>query len=145
MPRVLVLHSLAEACSALWPLHPKRALELAESGGPVTLLDVALLCSARPGEVALLLSRTRPKKPDKRSPRHTRSTKTMLVHVWMQPQLKHYLQAAAERERLDISSAVRVAVWEYVQRHLPSAPREGSRRAPAVEWVKPPERRRSRR
>ena len=34
VPRVLVLHSLAEACSALWPLHPKRALELAESGAP---------------------------------------------------------------------------------------------------------------
>jgi hypothetical protein len=144
VPTVRVLHSPAEVCSALWIVHRDRAVDEARALGAIGLKDIAELCSARVSEVAAVLGARAPRVVDKRSPRRSRSQKNVLLQVWTEPQLKHYAQRAGATEALDLSGTVRVALWEYVQRHLPQAATEGQRRAPAPEWVKPPERRRRR-
>lgn len=145
VPRVQTLHSLAECCSALWAIHRDRAVAEALAGGAAGVTAIAELCSARVADVALVLStQSKKTKVSKRSPRRTRSTKTEMVQFWTEPQLKHFAKLAGATESLDLSGTIRVALWEYVQRHLPRAPREGGSRAPSEEWVKPPERRRTR-
>jgi hypothetical protein len=128
--------SLQVACSALWPLHPKRALELA---GTRSVSDLAELCSVGVGAIAVELARHRPKaKPERRAPRHTRDEKKVLVQVWVDPQWKHYMQRAGEAAKLpDLSAAIRRAGWDLVQRVLPNPPQEGTRRGPAIELVRP--------
>ncbi len=144
VPTVRVLHSPAELCSALWIVHPSRAVDEAQALGATNVKEIAELCSARVAEIAgVLLSRKKPV-VNNRSPRRSRSQKNVLLQVWTEPQLKHYAQRAGATESLDLSGTVRVALWEYVQRHLPRAATEGSERAPGREWVKPPERRRRR-
>jgi hypothetical protein len=149
VPRVRVLQTLEEACQALWALHPDRAVELAhkewDAGDRSPLLStVARLCGARVALVALIVNGKKPKVTEKRSPRRTRSVRTELVRFWCDPQLKHYIKRAGEAERLELSAAIRVACWEYVQRVLPRAATEGTERGPAVEYVRPRERRRVR-
>ena len=144
VPTVRVLHTPGELCSALWVVHPDRAVDEARELGALSVKDVAELCSARVAEVAGILSSRTKRVVDKRSPRRTRSQKTVLMQVWAEPQLKHFAKAAGATESLDFSGTVRVALWEYVQRHLPRAATEGGARAPSRDWVKPPERRRKR-
>lgn len=143
VPSYRVLHSVAEACTALWSLHPERAL--AEARNHVDgVRAIAEVCGARVADVAQLLA-GKPVRQDSRSPRKSRSQKKVLVQVWVEPQLKHFIESAGRAENLDLSSAVRVASWEYVQRVNGRAPTEGGPRAPSAEWVKPRERRRVRR
>jgi hypothetical protein len=137
------MHSLQEACSALWALHPERAVALALEGAPDatpllgTVNYVARLCSARVAAVALIIN-GKPK-PEKRSPRRTRSKKTELVQVFVDPQWRHFVRKAGEREGLNLSATIRVACWEYVQRILPKVATEGERRGPGLEMVRPRE------
>ncbi len=145
VPRVQVLHSLSEACSALWAVHQDRAVAEAMAGGATGVQQIAELCSARVADVATLLAGQASKPKSLRGPRRTRSTKSVMVQFWAEPQFKHFVKRAGETEGLDLSATLRVAAWEYVQRHLARAPREGAGRvAPGTEWVKPPERRRGR-
>ncbi len=147
MPRVLQLHSLPDACRALWTLHPERAVALAATewqGIKPSLTTIAELCGVRVAAVAVLMTDGVVRKPDKRSPRRTRSKKTLLIQLWADEQFKHYVKAAGELEGLDLSSTIRVACWEYVQRINPRAATEGSERGPAIALVRPPERRRYR-
>ena len=141
VPRVEELHSLAQACAALWALHPERAVRLAleHTGG---VREVAQLCGARVAEVAPFVH-GKSAKAETRAPRHTRGQKKILLQVWVEPQLKHFLKAAGDEELLDLSAAVRVASWEYVQRILRRAPIEGGSRAPSIDEVRPAERRRA--
>lgn len=145
VPQVRTLHTAAEVCSALWAVHPDRAVAEALTNGATGVKEIAELCSARVAEVAALLGAKNKRAVDRRSPRKTRSQKTVMVQFWAEPQLKHFAQRAGASERLDLSSTIRVALWEYVQRHLPRAATEGGARAPSREWVKPPERRRRQR
>lgn len=143
VPRLQTLHSLAEVCAALWSLHPERAIAEALAAGVAGVQEIAELCGARVAEVAKLSAPKR--KRENRSPRRSRSQKSELIHFWADPQFKHHAKATGALEGLDLSSTIRVAVWEYVQRHNGRAPVEGGPRAPAKDWVKPPERRRIRR
>lgn len=142
--RTQILHSVTELCSALWTLHPDRAIAEAQAAqsSPLTLSELAELCSARPSDVALALAGKRgAKRLAERSPRRTRSQKSVLIQFWAEPQFKHYVKVAGEREHLDLSATLRVAAWEFVQRNMPRAATEGSARAPGSDWVKPSERR----
>lgn len=131
--------SLQVACTFLWPLHPRRALELA---GTRSVSDLAELCSVGPGAVSVELARTRSKpKSEPRATRHTRDEKKVLVQVWVDPQWKHYLQRAGQTANMDLSATIRRAGWELVQRVLPNPPQEGTRRGPALELVRPEARR----
>lgn len=144
VPRTQVLHSVDELCSALWVLHPERAIVEAQStrSVPLTLTELAKLCNARPSDVAVALAGKRKAvRLVERSPRQTQGQKNVLIQFWAEPQFKHYLKLAGERERLDLSATLRVAGWEFVQKHLPRAATEGGSRAPSVDWVKPSERR----
>ncbi len=146
MPAVRNLASLEQACSALWLMHPDRALQLARehAGGHTglqpTVRELASLCGVSVSVIALALQPTT-RKQEKRAPHRLRSVKTELVKFWCEPQFKHYVRLAGARNGLDLSSVIRVACWEYVQRELPRAPTEGSARGPSPEWVKKPERR----
>lgn len=137
---VRYVESLQGACSFLWPVHPQRALELA---GQRSVAELAELCSVGVGAIAVELARTRVKpKPERRATRHKRDEKKVLVQVWVDPQWKHYVQRAGEAARLpDLSSAIRRAGWDLVQRVLPNPPQEGGRRGPALELVRPEPRR----
>lgn len=126
--------SLQVACSALFPLHPLRAIELA---GTTSLRDLAELCSVGVSAVAGHLSKSRPaSKPDHRAPRE-RKDKRIKVQIWVDPQWKHYVTRAGELERLDLSTAIRRAGWDFVQRTMPNPPTEGTRRGTSVELVNP--------
>lgn len=144
VPRTLILHSLTEVCSALWSLHPQRAIVEAHANSDrvVSLQEVAELCSARPSDVALVIAGSKAKPSATRSPRQTQGQKSVLIQFWAEPQFKHFVQRAGELERLDLSATLRVAAWEFVQRTLPRAAKEGAERAPGLDWVKPNERRR---
>lgn len=142
---VRTLHSIAEVCSALWAVHPERAVAEALAAGAAGVQSIADLCSARVAEVAgLLAANSKRNAKSKRAPRRSRSQKQTLIQVWTEPQLKHYVQSVGAELGLDLSSTIRVAAWEFVQRNSARAALEGSERAPAREWVKPPERRRLR-
>lgn len=143
IPRTLILHSTSEVCGALWVLHPERAIaEAQQAFSALTLPELAALCSARASDVAVVLAGKRaPVAAGERSPRRTQGQKSVLIQFWAEPQFKHFVKVAGERERLDLSATLRVAAWEFVQRTMPRAATEGGARAPAVEWVKPSERR----
>lgn len=141
--RTQILHSVGEVCSALWALHPERAIAEARAQieGATTAV-IADLCSTRVAEVALILSRDRqPIAVDGRAPRRARSQKTELIRFWADPQFRHAVKRAGELEKLNLSETLRVAAWEYVQRTLANAATEGSERGPAVELVRPRKRR----
>jgi hypothetical protein len=142
LPNVHTCHTLEQACTALWPLHPDRALALARehAGGhvglPPTVRELAQLCNVSVSAIAQALD-TRPRRKETRPPRRTQSIKTELVKFWCEPLFKHYVRLAGARNGLDLSSTLRVAAWQYVQRELPNAPTEGGRRGPSVEHVRP--------
>lgn len=141
--RTQILHSMNELCAALWALHPERAIAEARAQfAGASVAHVAELCNARVADVASVIVGKREKSVEKRSPRKTRSQKTILIQFWAEPQFKHFVQRAGEREQLDLSATLRVAAWEFVQRTLPRAAKEGGERAPGIDWVKPIERRR---
>lgn len=146
VPAVRNLATLEQACSALWLMHPDRALQLARehagghAGLPPTVRELATLCGVSVSVIALALQPQK-RKQDNRAPRRARSVRTEIVKFWCEPQFKHYVRLAGARNGLDLSSVIRVACWEYVQRELPRAPTEGSARGPSPEWVKKPERR----
>ena len=143
IPRTQILHSLHELCAALWVLHPERAIAEAQDAlGSLTLVNLAELCGVRPSDVAVVIAGKRgAPRAVERSPRRTLGQKSVLIQFWAEPQFKHFVKAAGEHERLDLSATLRVAAWEFVQRTLPRAATEGGARAPAAEWVKPTERR----
>lgn len=147
VPRVVFVHSAEEACCALWALHPARACalateELQSRGGQLpSALQISRLVGARSSDVLRVLRGTADKTPPRRSPRRTRSQKTQLIQLWVEPQFKHYVQRAGAAGGLTLSATLRVAAWEYVARHLPRAPNEGTPRAPSPSCVKPRERR----
>ena len=122
--------SLQVACSSLFPLHPSRAIELA---GTQSVRDLADLCSVGAAAIASELARTRPtSKPDHRAPRERKEMRVK-VQIWVDPQWKHYVTRAGELERLDLSTAIRRAGWDFVQRTLPNPPTEGTRRGTSVD------------
>ncbi len=124
-----------EACAALWLVHPERALVVAETD---RVLELARLCSARPVDIARVLAGQRPAPPKvRRSPRQTQGQKNVLVQVWIDPQLKHYLTAAKTDFGKDASSLIREATWSALQRLYPRAATEGARRGPSPELVRP--------
>lgn len=135
VPRVVHVHSLSEACKALWALHPDRAVQLARDHGAGLARNIATLCGARLVEVSRLLDGGKPRSSSKRAPRRTRSQKTELVQLWIDPQLKHYAREAAEHERLTLSALFRVAAWQHIERVLPRAAEAGGSRGPRVEQV----------
>lgn len=143
LPAVRVLSTLEQACSALWQLHPDRAVALARehTGGhvglPPTVRELAALCGVSVSAIAVQLEPKKRAKPEVRAPRRTVSIKTEIVKFWCEPQFKHYVRLAGAKNGLDLSSTLRVAAWEYVQRELPRAPTEGSRRGPSIEHVRP--------
>lgn len=139
------LHSLEQACHALWTVHPERAIQVAREhrGGHVglqpTVRELAEACGVSVTQLALVLQESAPRKRgEKRSPRRTRSIKTEALKVWCEPQLKHYLREVAVKMGMDLSMAIRVACWEYIQKQLPKAATEGTRRGPRIEHVRPP-------
>lgn len=140
------LATLEQACSALWLMHPERALAFARehAGGHAglapTVRELASLCGVSVSVIALALQPQK-RKQDNRAPRRARSVRTEIIKFWCEPQFKHYVRLAGARNGLDLSSVIRVACWEYVQRELPRAPTEGSARGPSADWVKKPERR----
>jgi len=144
-PVVRNLATLEQACTALWLMHPERALAFARehagghAGLPPTARELASLCGVSVSVIALAMQPKR--RQEKRAPRRQRSIRTELVKFWCEPQFKHYVRLAGARNGLDLSSVIRIACWEYVQRELPRAPTEGSARGPSEDWVKRPERR----
>jgi hypothetical protein len=135
VPRVMHVRSLTEACQALWALHPERAVQLARDNGVALPTNIAKLCGTRLVHVARILKGERVPSADKRSPRRTRSQKTVLVQLWVDPQLKHYAQLAGNARALTLSAVFRVAAWQFIERTLPRAAEAGSTRGPAVELV----------
>lgn len=142
------LHTLEQACHALWVVHPERAVQVARehlgghAGLAPTVRELARVCGVSVTVLALELQRSGPKKrgEGKRSPRRTRSIKTDALKVWCEPQLKHFVRLVGAQKGMDISQTIRVACWEFVQKHLPRAPAEGTSRAPSIEHVRPPRR-----
>ncbi len=143
-----VFHTLEQACHALWTVHPERAIQVARehrgghAGLPPTVRELAEICGVSVPAIALELERQKPKKRDgrKRGPHRTRSVKTEALKVWCEPQLKHYVRLTGAQLGMDLSQTIRVACWEYVQKHLRKPPTEGTDRAPSIEHVRPPRR-----
>lgn len=136
------LGSIEEACTALWALHPPRAVALAyeyaeQAGLALSVVDVALLCGARVAAVAVIVTQQKGTKPETRAPRRQRSQKTEHVQLYVDPQWKHFVVKVGRQQGLDLSSTIRIACWEFVQKHLPKAATEGTRRGPPIEMVRP--------
>jgi len=136
-PSMRVLHTVEEVCSALWLVHPDRALERARLEGITGIANLARVCSARVADVATLLQKNVPVLRSNRAPKHTRGQQSVKIQFWADPQFKHYMQRAGAEQGLDLSQALRVAGWEHVQKVLPRAATEGSARGPAVALVRP--------
>lgn len=125
-----VLHSLADACGALWPTHPRRALELALSEGPKPVLELARLCGATTSAVALELQAAKPKKSHKRKSdptqparaREARGGKAKMLTVWIEPEFHYYVKACAKHLRTNISELTRDALWRRIAVTVPRAP-----------------------
>lgn len=132
--------SLHEACSTLWTQHPDRAIELARRyGGDVRLAELAELCGAKPAHLSRALQAMRPpRKRVQKAPRRLISQKNVIIHVWMEPQLRHFIQLAAQREGVTVAAFVRQAVWQRAKIIGIREPRAGSKLEP--QWVKPKER-----
>lgn len=114
------LRSLHDACSVLWPLHAERAIALA---GDLPLLEIAKLCGAEPASIAAIRARTTHKQ-EAREPkiRLGRRQKSVLLQVWVEPQLKEYAERAGEVLNLNTSAVVREAVWRLAAVTVPRAP-----------------------
>ena len=145
IPPIVVFTTLKAACTALFQRHPERAIVMARehlgghAGLPATARELAEVCSTTLSAIAVL---TQPKKPkEKRGPHRTRSQRTELMRVWVEPQWLHYVRLAGAAEGMNLSATVRLACWEFVQRTLPRPPTEGSYRGPSTSWVRKPERR----
>jgi hypothetical protein len=124
-----------EACAALWLVHPERAIAIAQTD---RVLELARLCGTDAVHVATVLAQQRPPKPkDRRAPRQTQGQKRVQILLWVEPQFKHYLQAAKEVSHLNMTEALTRAGWRYIQETLPRAATEGSRRAPSLRSVRP--------
>ncbi len=143
-----VFHSLEQACHALWTVHPERAIQVARehrgghAGLPPTVRELAEICGVSVTTLALVLQQMQPAKtPGRpRAPRRTRSIKTEIVKFWAEPQWKHYVRLVGAQKGMDLSQTIRVACWEYVQKHLTKPPTEGQLRAPSADHVRPPKR-----
>lgn len=142
VPPVAVMVTLQAACTALFQRHPERAITLARehlgghAGLPPTVRELAEVCGASVSAIALLTAPPKPK--EKRAPRRTRSQRTELVRVWVEPQWSHYVRRAGSTLGMNLSATIRLACWEFVQRTLPSRPTEGTDRSPSVDWVRKP-------
>jgi hypothetical protein len=145
VPRVAVLTTLHAACTALFQRHPDRAVAMARehlggsAGLPPTVRELADVCSTSVSAIALLVQG--PTVVEKRGPRRLRSQRTTLVQVWVEPQWRHYVALAGEAQGMNLSSTIRLACWEFVQRNMPRPPTEGTDRSPSPSWVRKPERR----
>lgn len=148
VPPLRVLGTLRDVCTALWPLHPDRALAFARehAGGHAglapTLRELAALCSVSVSAIAVRLERP---KQGNRGTRRTHSTRSVLIKFWAEPQFKHYVRLVGASLGMDLSSTIRAAAWEFVQKYGKRPPTEGTDRSPSPEWVKRPERRRLKR
>lgn len=144
VPPMAVFTTLKSACTALFQRHPERAVTMARehlgghAGLAPTVREVAEVCSTSVSAIAMLV---RPKVKEKRGPRRSHSQRTELVRVWVEPQWTHYVRLAGAAQGMNLSSTVRLACWEFVQRTLPRPPTEGTDRSPSPEWVRKPERR----
>jgi hypothetical protein len=145
VPPIAVLPTLQAACTALYLRHPDRAIVMARehlgghAGLPPTVRELADVCGTSVSAISLLVRPAKPK--EKRGPHRTRSQRTELVRVWVEPQWLHYVRLAGASLGMNLSSTVRMACWEFVQRTLPHRPTEGTARSPSPAWVKKPERR----
>lgn len=142
VPPMHVSVTLKAACSALWQRHPDRALVLAREhlggheGLSPTVRELAEVCSVSVSAISVELVRGKPKKPpEKRAPHRTRSQRTELMQVWVEPQWSHYVRLAGATHGMNLSATVRHACWLFVQETLPRPPTEGSYRGPSVESV----------
>jgi hypothetical protein len=130
------LHTLHEACSALYSLHPARALELARKNSErSSVLELARICGTTAAAVALHLKDARPKPPRKRRrttdvPIRKLKTQPMVkVLVTMEPELKAYAQEAANgRGHGNVNKLIRDAIWRVVALEVPQAPLHPPRR-----------------
>lgn len=129
------LATLQEACSALYPMHPTRAILLAKKESErCTVLELAQLCGATPTAVALHMKAERPKKSHKRrdgdEPIRKLKAKPMVkVLVMMEPELKAYAtEAAARRGHRNVNKLIRDAIWRVVALEVPNAPLHPPRR-----------------
>lgn len=144
LPPIVVCQTLKAACTALYQRHPDRAVVMARehlgghAGLPPTVHELAEVCSASVSAIALLV---RPKVKEKRGPRRTRSQRTELLRVWVEPQWMHYVRLAGAALGMNLSSTVRHACWQLVQATLRNRPTEGTDRSPSPAMVKKPERR----
>jgi len=114
--------SLREACSHLWPLHPERALELAEGA---SLLELAELCGVEPTSIALVRrAGAEPKRVSaKRRIRYERKQPAKLFQCWLEPQLLELMRIGARELELDnLSELTRQALWEKLALVVPHAP-----------------------
>ncbi len=141
VPKMHVCIDLEAACTALFQRHPDRAVLLARehcgghAGLPPTVAELARLCNVNVAAIAVLVQPKR--KSEKRAPHRTRSQRTELVRVWVEPQWLHYVRLVGASQGLNLSATIRKAAWEFVQKHAPRAPTEGTDRSPSPEWVKP--------
>ncbi len=141
VPPMHVLVSLQAACSALFAHHPERAVVLAQehlgghAGLAPTIRELAEVCGTSVSVIALVLKPAT--KPEARGPRRSRSDRTELVRVWVEPQWLHYVRLVGAAQGMSLSATVRKACWEFVQRNAPRAPTEGTDRSPSVEAVRP--------
>lgn len=133
-----VCASLGEACALLWTQHPERAVELAQRYGASRLTELAELCNVRASELAVMLQKMRPPPPKRvRGPKVTYNQKTVVVQVFVEPQLHHIIKKAAAHEGMTISAFVRAAVWQRARIVDGRLARGGPEQA----WLKPKERR----
>ena len=131
---VRVCESLRDACSALWSLnHHDRALDLARSEGAASLLELAELCSATPGSIALVQQRSAPK-PSRRKAmrRHVNDLQQhqnrMVRRVFtFEPELLSLAKEKAKLSHKNVAQVVRDALWRMV-RDVPGAPPRQPRR-----------------
>lgn len=126
--------TLQEACGTLWALHPARALELARTEGPRSLLELAELCGTTPSAIAAHLQAAQPKKSHKRQVRdqaaELSATPKMLRRlVTLEPELYALAKAAAaEIGHRSFPRLVRDALWKAIRDHVPGAPLRQPRR-----------------
>jgi len=141
VPPMHISTSLQAACTALFLRHPDRAIVLARehlgghAGLPPSVRELAELCNVSVSAIAVHLKPSG--RPEKRAPHRTRSQRTELLRVWVEPQWLHYVRLVGASQGLNLSATVRKACWEFVQKHAPRTPTEGTYRGPSVEHVRP--------
>lgn len=130
LPRV-VLHTLGEACSALWLHHPVRALELAQRDGPKRVRELAELCGTTATAIAVEWEAAKPKpkhrrKSDPSQPARAsdtpRGAKSKMLRFWVEPEFLYYVNRLQEKTGLNKSELVRDALWRRIAVVVPRAP-----------------------